>query len=193
MSHYNYKFQVGDIVTKQYGKKVAKVVRLPYGDPNGWGGSADYQCRYEHAPYSPFQASEKELKLVEDSDSSSTSPMNMKTLYSFTKPDGSTGYGTYLATNSTNQLIIEEKGTGVILTFEKDQLEEVLPYTFSIKVNGQETHYLGNADSSLKKGDVVMLTAANSNYAIGVVTGVNTKNRSPRNGFKGVKLVTEEI
>ena len=65
--------------------------------------------------------------------------------------------------------------------------------TFTEKVNGKETHYLGNSGSSLKKGDVVMLTDANSNYSIGKVTGVDTKNRTPREKFNGVKLVTEPI
>jgi hypothetical protein len=38
-----------------------------------------------------------------------------------------------------------------------------------------------------------MLTDANSNYSIGKVTGVDTKNRTPREKFNGVKLVTEPI
>jgi hypothetical protein len=186
---YRFKFSLGDVVTKAHGKKTAVITHLPPGDPNGWGWQSQYTCKYEQSGAS-FQEQERYLKLQE---SPSATLANMKTLYSFTKPDGSTGYGTYLATNSTNQLIIEEKGTGAILTFDKEQLEEVLPYTFAVKVNGKETHYLGNSSSTLKKGDVVMLTDANSNYSIGKVTGVDTKNRSPREKFNGVKLVTEPI
>lgn len=178
-------FNLNDVVTKKYGKKTASIVGLPT-KPNGYGWSSQYVCRYIQTG-TTFRAMANELKLA--SEDTSQSPLaTMKTLYSFTKSDGTTGYGTYLATNSASQMILEEKGTGAVLTFDKDQLEEVLPYTFAVKVNGEETHYMGDANSTLKKGDVVMLTDG-----IGVVSGVDTKNRSPREKFKGVKLVTEVI
>jgi hypothetical protein len=185
-------FNLNDIVTKKYGKKTATIISLPT-NLSGYGWQAQYVCKYTESN-NTFRARGSELKLASETDSSSSSPLaNMKTLYSFTKSDGTTGYGTYLATNSASQLVVEEKGTGAILTFDKDQLEEVLPYTFAVKVNGKETHYMGDANSTLKKGDVVMLTDPGSNYAIGVVSGVDTKNRAPREKFKGVKLVTEAI
>jgi hypothetical protein len=185
-------FNINDVVTKKYGKKTARIISLPT-NPNAglYNWAAQYMCRYISSG-TTFRAHAQELKLA--SDNSSQSPLaNMKTLYSFTKSDGTTGYGTYLATNSASQMILEEKGTGAVLTFEKDQLEEVLPYTFAVKINGKETHYMGDANSTLKKGDVVMLTDPGSNFMIGVVSGVDTKNRAPREKFKGVKLVTEAI
>lgn len=180
------KFLIGDIVTKLHGKKPSRVVSVP-SQPSGYGWNAQYVCRYEHSSIS-FRAYERELKLYDDQATMTTT----KTLYSFTKADGTVGYGTYLATNSANQLIVEEKGTGAILTFDKDQLEEVLPYTFAVKIGKNETHYVGKP-GCVQKGDVVMLSMADTEYSIGRVTAVDTKNKNARAKFNGVKLVTQAI
>jgi hypothetical protein len=185
MSNQN-KFSVGDIVTKLQGKMPCRVVNVP-DDPSGRGWYSKYQCRYEHSN-TPFQAYERELKLYDNQATMTTT----KTLYSFTKADGTVGYGTYLATNSANQLVVEEKGTGAILTFNKDQLEEVLPYTFAVKIGKNETHYVGKP-GCVEKGDVVMLSGADTDYSIGRVVAVDTKSKSARAKFKGVKLVTQAI
>lgn len=114
-----------------------------------------------------------------------------KTLYSFTKDDGTVAYGTHIGTNSSNQYLIEEKGTGTIHVFDKKNLEEVLPYTFSAKMGNSENHYVGTP-GALKKGDILLYTGS-STPQIAVVTGVDTKNKSARSKFKGAKIVTEDI
>lgn len=172
------KFNVGDIVTKTYGKKPAEITY-------NYGGR--YACKYLHSKLS-FTVYGNELKLYEGETNEMTT--DTKTLYSFTV-DGKTAYGTHIGTNSQNQYLIEEKGTGQIHVFDKKDLEEVVPYTFSAKMGNTETHYVGTPDA-LKKGDVLLYTGSTSPQ-IAVVTGIDTKNKSARSKFKGAKIVTEAI
>lgn len=174
------RFNVGDHVSKINGKKIAEVVVVPsYAYHN-------YTCRYLDNGGTMY-ATENKLKIADQDEQS----QNMKTLYSFTKEDGSTGYGTHIGTNSQNQYLIEEKGTGAILVFDKDKLEEVLPYTFSAKIGNSETHYQGTP-GTLEVGDVLLHTGG-GNVHVAVVTAIDTKNKNARGKFKGVKLVTQKI
>lgn len=175
-------FNVGDIVTKQYGKKPAEIT---YSYSGGYGGG-QYSCRYLHNKQT-FSAYGTDLKLY---DEETEMTADTKTLYSF-NVDGVVAYGTHIGTNSSNQYLIEEKGTGKIHVFDKKDLEEVVPYTFSATMGGKETHYVGTPDA-LKKGDVLLYTGS-STPQVAVVTGVDTKNKSARSKFKGAKLVTESI
>jgi hypothetical protein len=173
------KFNVGDIVTKLSGTKPAEIVR------KGWGDM--WYCRYLHAPRASFEAYERGLKLYEEQTEMAT---DTKTLYSFVV-DGETRYGTHIGTNSQNQYLIEEKTTGAIHVLSKDQLEEVVPYTFSATMGGKETHYVGTP-GALNKGDVLLYTGSPTPQ-VAVVTGVDTKNKGARAKFKGAKIVTEAI
>jgi hypothetical protein len=98
--------------------------------------------------------------------------------------------GTHIGTNSQNQYIIEEKGTGAIHILDKNKLEEVLPYTFAAKLSGSEQHYIGTP-GSLKVGDILLCTAGNM-PTVAIVSAVDTKNKGARK-FKGSKIVTEAI
>ena len=173
-------FNLGDIVTKQYGKKPAEVTYAPRYS----GGQ--FTCRYLESKQT-FYARGYELKLYEEETEMTA---DTKTLYSFTV-DGKTAYGTHIGTNSQNQYLIEEKGTGSIHVFDKKDLEEVVPYTFSASINGKETHYIGTPDV-LKKGDVLLHTGSTTPQ-VAVVTGVDTKNKGARAKFKGAKIITEAI
>lgn len=172
-------FNIGDIVTKKHGKKPAEIVS------KGWYSSESWQCRYLHSKQS-FTEYASDLKLYEEE----TEMADTKTLYSFTV-DGKVAYGTHIGTNSSNQYLIEEKGTGTIHVFDKKDLEEVLPYTFSAKMGSSENHYVGSP-GSVSKGDILLYTGS-STPQIAVVTGVDTKNKSARGKFKGAKLATEAI
>jgi hypothetical protein len=173
-------FNVGDIVTKQYGKKPAEVTYAP-----SYSGG-QFTCRYLESKQT-FYARDYELKIY---DEETEMTADTKTLYSFTV-DGAVAYGTHIGTNSSNQYLIEEKGTGKIHVFDKKDLEEVVPYTFSATMGGKETHYVGTP-GALKKGDVLLYTGS-STPQVAVVTGVDTKNKSARSKFKGAKIVTEAI
>jgi hypothetical protein len=120
-----------------------------------------------------------------------TTMTEQEQLYSFTKEDGTIGYGTHIGTNSSNKYLIEEKGTGEIHVFEKTDLEEVLPYTFSVKMGNNVTHFLGE-EGKVKKGDVLLYTG-NSSQTFAVVNEVNTKNKTAKHKFVGCKLVTESL
>ena len=177
-------FQVGDIVTKLYGKNTAQITNS-YNGYEGRGGY--YTCKYIQSRQS-FSSYGTDLKLYEGE----TEQMaETKTLYSFTKDDGTVAYGTHIGTNSSNQYLIEEKVTGQIHVLDKKNLEEVLPYTFSAKMGTSENHYVGTP-GSLKKGDILLYTGSSSPQ-IAVVTAVDTKNKTARSKFKGAKLVTEDI
>lgn len=175
----NASFQVGDVVTKQYGKKPARIVRKVM-----WN---DYwYCVYLHNK-TGFEAHPRDLVHYQEEE-----PMTeTKTLYSFKKEDGTVSYGNHIGTNSNNQYLIEEKGTGTIHVFNTSDLEEVLPYTFSASINGKETHYVCQP-GAVKKGDFLLY--ANGTVAqVAIVNAVDTKNKSARAKFKGKKLVLEDI
>ena len=171
-------FNIGDIVTKLYGKTPAEIISM------GWRPS-QWQCRYLKSKQT-FYEDDTCLKFYEGE----TEMAETKTLYSFTV-DGKVAYGIHIGTNSQNQYLIEEKGTGAIHVFDKSALEEVVPYTFSAKMGNSENHYVGTP-GALNKGDILLYTGSSSPQ-IAVVTGVDTKSKSARAKFKGAKIVTEAI
>lgn len=177
----NHQFEIGDIVIKLYGQRPAKIVRVV-----SWNNK--FYCKYLHSN-ACFEAHARELKPYDSTDEEIMA--ETKTLYSFKKADGSVGYGSHIGTNSSNQYLIEEKGTNTIHVFDPKELEEVLPYTFSATMNGKETHYIANP-GSLKKGDYLLYTSG-SQPMIAVVTAVDTKNKSARTKFKGLRLMAEPI
>jgi len=172
-------FNLGDIVTKRSGKKPAKITYVSDYSTTGY-----YTCKYLHNNQS-FSCYGSDLKLYEEE----TEMADTKTLYSFTV-DGKVAYGTHIGTNSSNQYLIEEKGTGTIHVFDKKDLEEVLPYTFSAKMGNSETHYIGTPDA-LKVDDILLCTSG-STPQIAVVTAVDTKNKSAKK-FKGAKIMTVAV
>jgi hypothetical protein len=174
------KFQIGDLVTKLNGKKPAEVVCRQESNMQGY-----YKCVYLESGQA-FHTYGTDLKPYEQE----TEMTDTKTLYSFTV-DGKTAYGTHIGTNSQNKYLIEEKTTGAIHVLDKDQLEEVVPYTFSASINGKETHYIGTP-GVLKKDDILLHTGS-ATPQVAVVTGVDTKNKGARSKFKGAKIVTEAI
>ena len=177
------KFNVGDIVTKAYGKKPAQITYEynRYDRQNGY-----YSCKYLHSNQT-FTAYGIDLKLYEgETDEMATE----KTLYTFKKSDGTDAFGTHIGTNSQNKFLIEEKVTGEIHVLDKKDLEEVLPYTFSAKMGNSETHYIGNPDA-LKVDDILLCTSG-STPQIAVVTAVDTKNKSAKK-FKGAKIMTVAV
>jgi len=173
-------FNVGDIVTKKLGKKPAEIVS------KGWYSKESWTCRYLHSKQSFTEYASDLILYTEETEMTA----DTKTLYSFTVDD-KVAYGTHIGTNSSNQYLIEEKGTGTIHVFDKKDLEEVLPYTFSAKMGTSENHYVGTP-GAVSKGDILLYTGSSSPQ-IAVVTGVDTKNKSARSKFKGAKLATEAI
>jgi len=81
---------------------------------------------------------------------------------------------------------------GGIIVVAKEKCEEVLPYTFSVRMNGREQHFVGEA-GKLNKGDILLYTAGGvDNFAFAVVKNVDTKHKGAR-AWEGVRVITEAI
>jgi len=115
----------------------------------------------------------------------------MPNLYQFKNAEGTVIYGTYLATNQLGQWVMEEKGNGTLHTVDQKDTEEVLPYTFSVKVRGKVQHFIGSPNQ-LGVGDT-LICVMDDYPELAVVTALNTKNKEARAKFSGRKIVTEAL
>ena len=170
---------VGDIITRSpRGRKPIEVLKV---DGNYISGRYVDSGKTVWEYYNYFQP-------YEDNDQTI---MNKQQLFTWSDGIGQ-HYGTYLATNSCGQYVIEEKQTGNIVTMHPDYLEEVIPWTFSASSDGlKEKHFTG--PDTVKKGDVLLqIDSRSSKSKFWVVTDVNTKNKSATK-FVGRRVVTEEI
>jgi hypothetical protein len=86
---------------------------------------------------------------------------------------------------------MEEKGSGRVITIDPKAAEEVLPYTFRVKMRGNNTHFVGE-EGMVNKDDVLLYTGGDY-PEIAVVTDVNTKNKEARAEFKGSRLNTSPL
>lgn len=100
-------------------------------------------------------------------------------------------FGTYLATNSQNKIVLEMKGSGVPELFDPTDIEVVTPYTYHVQFNGagKEYAYLGH-EGELVAGDLLLKTDGTHGISIAKVTRVNTKSEYADKFFDGVKIAT---
>ena len=171
-------FNVGDIVISKYGKYPLTINYIGYSQTSGKYLHNGNSCSIDTDNLIHYEPEE--------------TIMETKTLYSFTDDNGTTVFGTHIGTNSSNQYIIEIKGGGGIVIKDQKDLEEVLPYTFSVNIGGKEIHYIGEP-GKLTKGDILIHTPSAGQFTVVVVGAVDTKNKTARSKFKGRKLVTESI
>jgi hypothetical protein len=171
-------FNIGDIVISKYGKNPLTINYIGYSRTSGKYLHNGNSCTIDTDNLIHYEPEE----II----------METKTLYSFTDDNGTTVFGTHIGTNSSNQYIIEIKGGGGIVIKDQKDLEEVLPYTFSVTIGGKEIHYIGEP-GKLTKGDILIHTPSAGRYEVVVVGAVDTKNKTARSKFKGRKLVTETI
>jgi hypothetical protein len=174
-----HQFKVGDVIIARNGRKPATITSIYsstiYAKYNHNGSSVTFN----HYNIKPYEGDE--------------TMADTKTLYSLTKPDGTTVYGTHVGTNSQNKLLIEVKGTNEIILADKSQLEEVVPYTFKVRINGRDQHFQGEP-GKFKKGDVLIYTGNGADRVeIAMVTAVDTKHKAAGSTFKGIKVLTEEL
>lgn len=101
-------------------------------------------------------------------------------------------YGTQIATDSQGQFVLEMKDGSGVKAFSKKDLEEVRPWTFSIRYNNCATsyHYIGTKDC-VKLGDV--LIGGTDGVSIGIVNNVDTNSDQAKKEFKGRKVMTETL
>ena len=176
----NDNFKVGDIIISNYGKMPLKVTNVY---------SSQIHARYLHNNTTKsFYKSD--VKHYEDENAMTTTS---NTLFQIKLDDGSVTYGTHVGTNSSNQYLIEEKGTGKIILANKSQLEEVLPYTFSVRLNGKNVHFQGEPEK-VAKGDVLLYTGEGADNAqFAYVIAIDTKNKGATKAFKGLRVQTSEL
>ena len=182
-----HQFQIGDIVRRPTGKKLYEVISV-----NGTG-NGHYDSVYVKA-YPDGRSSScvymKNLVLADPEDSPSNKT-TMKTLYKFKDDSGTEVFGSHIGTDASNNYVLEVRGGGGIVVRPVSEVEEVIPWTFSVKINGKETHFMGQP-GNIKKGDFLLYNC-NGTPVLCTVTGVDTKCKTARDKFKGLKLVTEAL
>jgi hypothetical protein len=122
---------------------------------------------------------------------------NIKTLYEIRISGASTleqlHYGHYLATNSSGQWVMEEKGTGRIHTVDKADVVEVLPYTISLRFlndNGMGKNYNYFADKDKYTAGQMFLM----DNSFVIVVDVDTKSKLATKDFKPtVEILTKKV
>lgn len=179
-------FKIGDIVISKKGSFPGEII-----DTNAYNYTLCRRgyvgVRYLHNKRTQILSKEN-LVLYNDSKTMTT---EQNTLYQFKPSDSSESlYGHHIGTNQQSQWVMEEKGTGKIHVISKETAEEVLPFTFSVKMRGNTTHFIAEADTVQK--DEVLLYTGGEYPELAVVSATNTKNKSARSKFVGVKLVTTE-
>lgn len=176
-------FSIGDKVVKAYGgKKPLTVCKI---SP---AGSRSYvYAKYDHSGQS-VHGYDSEFKPYEGN----TENMTKDALYKIQTSDGREAYGVHIGTDSQGRYIMEEKGSGSLHVVTKDMIEEVLPFTFSVRMNGREQHFQGEA-GKVKKGEILLYTAGGvDNFAFAVVKNVDTKNKGAK-VWEGVRVITEAL
>ena len=100
-----------------------------------------------------------------------------KKLYTWKDENGLDVFGHYLATNSDGKKVMEVKGTGSVVVLHKDAVQEVFPYTVTVKFLGGDGHeysYLAAKDK-FAVNDLLLVDAAYG-LALAVITDIDTKS-----------------
>ena len=172
-------FKVGDKVIKANGKKVMTVTYISH---------QNIHARYDHSGQTAY-GHHTTFKYHEEE----SHGMTKDSIYKLNLDTDQTIFANYRGTDSSGNWLMERIGNGGgIIVVAKERCEEVLPYTFSVRMGGREQHFVGEA-GKLKKGDILLYTAGGvDNFAFAVVKNVDTKNKGAR-PWEGVRVLTEAI
>lgn len=175
-------FLIGDVVVAKKGSKEIEITGLPEHD---W--DSRYKGRYMHNRATCYisKCKESDYTLASDKDMSSS-----QNLYTYLE-DGVQYYGIHVGTNTQGHYILELKGKGDYIVKKPSEVEEVVPYTFSLEVSGKEIHYKGEL-GKVNVGDLLVVKDG-KNLSIVAVKAVDTKCKTARSKFKGYRLLTEEV
>lgn len=101
-------------------------------------------------------------------------------------------YGHKLATNSAGKIVFEVKGTGALLTVDKADLIEVMPYTVEVYYLGDNSHGYSffAKEGEVKEGDLVVCRGYSN---LMIVTKVNTRSRAATKWLKGSVLSVAKV
>jgi hypothetical protein len=177
-----HKFVVGDLVRKRYGTKTIVVRELYSNVLYGY---------YKHSGTSTGRLNPGDLVKVENTDNVEEKGYGKMKGKLFQTKDGAFGIG--LAVNSQGKYVLEMKGTGDLVAYDKNEVELVMPFTYNVQFNGVGTEYayLGR-EGVVKVGDLLLKTDTKG-FSIGRVTAVNTKSERATKHFDGAKIVTEAL
>lgn len=115
-------------------------------------------------------------------------------LYQITTPENTVKYGHKLAVDSTGKWVMEIKGTGEVLSFEKDLIEEVMPYTVSVQFETGKLFYSYLADKDQVELGAFYILDAPLGRSIAQVIKVDTKSPIATKEFRPLaKLLTAPV
>lgn len=99
-------------------------------------------------------------------------------------------FGTKLAVNSAGKIVLEMKGTGEVLAFDKREVEVVHPYTVDVKFPGGTTPYSYlSRKGEVEVGDLLLI----EDEKVAKVVRIDTKSPRATKPLVGRKLSTTAI
>jgi len=98
-------------------------------------------------------------------------------------------FGTYLARNSTGQIVLEMKPGGLPEAFDADKVVEVKPYTVRIRFRDGNYRHYSTTPNSVNVGDAILFKTLD----FGVVDQLNSGYSNMVDELKGRRFLTEEI
>lgn len=101
-------------------------------------------------------------------------------------------FGEVIATDSKGMKIFELK-TGGIRVVKPEDIEEVIPFTFSVSFGKEQEYHFQGKEDDVKVGDLLVYLGGNFNIGICKVTAVDTKSRSASKTFDGYKLEAAKL
>jgi len=110
--------------------------------------------------------------------------MTEKKLYQINSLVSTVKYGHKLAVNSAGKWVMEIKGTGEVITCDKDDVEEVMPYTVSIQFETGKQIYSYLAEKGSVELNAFYIVDAALGRAIAQVVKLDTKSPAASVEFK---------
>jgi len=110
--------------------------------------------------------------------------MTEKKLYQINSLVSTVKYGHKLAVNSAGKWVMEIKGTGEVITCDKDDVEEVMPYTVSIQFQTGKQIYSYLAEKGSVELNAFYIFDAPLGRAIAQVVKLDTKSPAASVEFK---------
>lgn len=138
--------------------------------------------RYK-APIKPGQLSMQLTKSIPQKDSEMKP--NDQILYQI---KGSETYGYLVGKRRDGKMLFEPKGAGEIRGVDKDDIEEVIPYTVYVKGEYSSGH-VESEEGKFEIGDVVVIKCPDGIPSLGMITKTDTKHKGAADGSKVIGKV----
>jgi hypothetical protein len=182
------KFQEGDSVRLGNGRRTLTVTYV-----SNYGNSSRVTAKYDHSSQT---ITRYEYEFVHASqDAPEEKGLTKMTGKLFQTREETPRFGIGLAIDSQGKFVLEMKNGEGIQSFDKKQIEAVMPFTFSVVFADQgktEFNYLGK-EGAVEVGDLLLKTDSRKGFTLARVTAVNTKSDKATKYFTGVKLKTENL